>query len=197
MKDWINQVQSDAAMLCEAFVTTSNITAAASGTQTLPSAVRRIKGMYVSAGGVQYQPMQPVSLEEILERRVGATSGTPGTPTLYALLGLSQFEVYPTPIGTETISIYYSRAPVVLSGDSDVPELPEPFASKLLEYGALAEAADFKRDDALQGYQQRYAEWVGKLHAHLTRRKGGLPEQMMVLGTLPYVPHDPSTDWGY
>ena len=137
--------------------------------------------------------MAPVSLQRMLEFRQGSP-GNYETPMYYTMLGLTEIEFFPTPRGTETFTIYYVKAPTVLSGDSNVPEIPEPFASKCLEYGALAEAADFKRDDMLQNYQQRYLEWIGKLRAHITRKHGGVPESMLVYGERPWAPHDPSTD---
>lgn len=166
---------------------------------TLSSTVVRVKGIYVTSGGVQYQPLEPISLERMLELRQGSpASSQGGSLRYYTLVGLSQFELYPTPTGSETLTIYYVRQPTALSANGDIPEIPEPFASKLIEYGALAEAADFKREtDFLQNYQQRYLEWIGKFRAHLGRKRGGVPEQMLIYGTPGYTPHDPSTDIGY
>ena len=197
VKDWLNETLSDAVLQTEALVTVMTMVPTSSASQPLPAAVLRIKGMYVSSGGVQYQPMWPVSLEQMLERRQGSPAASVDTPTLYTLSGLNTIDFWATPRGTETITIYAVTAPPVMTADADVPPLPEPFASKVLEYGALAEAADFKRDDQLQNYQARYQEWIAKLRSHLTRKRGGVPEQMLVLGTPAYAPHDRSTDTGW
>lgn len=194
VKDWLNQVQADAVLQTEALVGLATMTPVASApSQLLDADALRIKAIFPTSGGVQYRPFEPVSLERMLELRQGSP-GTTDTTRYYTFLGLSEIEFWPTPRGTETFSIYYVKAPTVLSADADTPDLPEPFASKLLEYGALAEAADFKRDDQLQNYQQRYLEWVGKLRSHLNRKRGGVPEQMLVYGTPTFPPHDPSTD---
>jgi len=195
VKDWINQAYSNAVLESEALIGVATMTPAANCTsQTLGAAALRIKGLFATYGGVQYKPLSPVSLQRMLEFRQGSP-GNYETPMYYTLLGLTEIEFYPTPRGTEVFTIYYVKAPTVLSGDTDLPEIPEPYASKVLEYGALAEAADFKRDDMLQDYQQRYLEWIGKLRAHVTRKHGGVPEQMMVLGERPFAPHDPSADY--
>ena len=123
----------------------------------------------------------------------GAATAT-GYITHYALLGLSEFEVYPTPQSADVITIYYVAQPTALSADADVPILPEPYASKLLEYGALAEAADFKGDPAEGEYRQLYQMWRGKFIEHLNRAKGGTPEAFEFYPENSFPPHDPSVD---
>ena len=198
VKDWINAAQARANMETEALVTLATMSTTASvSSYTFPSAAVRIKALYVTAGGVQYRPLAPVSLNRILELRqgIGGSGATNAYPQVYALVGLTEFEVFPTPDGTETITVYYLQQPTALSADADVPQLPEPFASKVLEYGALVEAAEFKRDDSLQGFAQQYEAWIQRLRTHLNRLGGGIPLQMEVYGSPVMAPHDPATDW--
>lgn len=173
---------------------------AGASSYTLPSAVMRIKGMYVTpVGGVPSQPLQQTTLDYIIQRRQasGGAVARNGYVTHYALLGLNELEVYPTPSGADVITVYYAALPTPLVNDGDVPILPEPFASKLLEYGALAEAADWKGDPSENEYRQLYQVWVQKLRTHLTRKmSGGQPGQFRVLPGYQFPPHDPSTDLG-
>lgn len=166
---------------------------------TLPTAVARIKQMFVTpVNAVAGGPITATSLDDILMRRRsqgGATLG--GYITLYALLGANDLEVYPTPTSADVITIYYVGLPTALSADSDVPVLQEPWASKLLEYGALAEAADWKGDPSEQEYRQMFEVWKQRYRAHLTRRMGGQPGQFGFFPSRPFRPHDPSTDLGY
>lgn len=198
--DWINQALANACIDSEALVGFAGMTTTAGDVSyTLSATAVRIKSIYVTTGGVQYKPLEPISLEQILELRQqnGSSQPVSGFLRYYCLVGLNQFELYPTPDGTETLTLYYVRQPTPLSADDDVPEIPEPFASKLLEYGALVDAADFKRDDMGAQWAQSYQTWLQRFKANLTRKRGGVPEQMFVYGSPTLPPHDPSTDVGY
>ena len=173
---------------------------AGSYSYTLPSQIIRIKEMVVTpVGATVSAPLLQTTLDEILRRRraLGGTQTAGGYTTHYALVGFSDFEIWPTPQSADVITIYYVAAPTALSGNTDVPILPEPFASKVLEYGAAAEAADFKGDPAENEYRQLYQMWTGKLQAHLNRRKGNQPQQFRIFNQDVFPPHDPSTDLRY
>lgn len=198
--DWINQVYADVCVETEANITSATMTlTAGTYSYTLPSAVSRIKEMYMTpVGGSQLWPLRQTTLDYILRRRVagGGASTATGTATHYTLLGLNEFEVYPTPSAADVVTIYYVALPTALSADSDVPILQEPWASKILEYGALAEAADWKGDPSEQEYRQLYEVWKQKFRGHLTRRAGGQPGQFRIFPGSSFPPHDPSTDLG-
>ena len=194
VKDWINQAQTDAVLRTEALVGVATMTPVAGCTsQTLGNAALRIKALYASYGGQQYHPLEPIGMERILEHRIGA-AGSNEVPRYYALMGLHTLEFWPTPQANTTLYIYYVKAPTVLSDDAEVPEIPEPYASKLLEYGALSEAAEFKRDEMQDIWSKKYDLWVGKLQSHLNRIAGGVAGQLLVYGTNSLPPHDPSAD---
>jgi len=197
-KDWINQVYAQVCVETEANITFATMTlTSGSASYTLPSGVIRIKEMYVTpVAGQQSQPIQQTTLDYILRRRQsgGGTAVATGSVTHYALLGINDLEVYPTPAAADVLTIYYAALPTALSGSSDVPILSEPYASKLLEYGALAEGADFKDDPKEVEYRQMYDLWMRKYQAHLNRKKGGQPGQMNIWNDANYPPHDPSTD---
>src|SRR5215471_4560033 len=120
---------------------------------------------------------------------------TQGTATMYTLQGNS-IELWPTPGGADTMTIYYVGYPPLLSAGTDVPQLDEPYASKLLEFGALIDASDYIKD-ILAGYTypQSFQDWMYRYRQHLSRKQG---TQSLTFrnptGTM--VPHDNSTDTG-
>lgn len=201
VKDWLNQVYAQVCVETEANVVSATMTlTSGSSSYTLPTGVMRIKDMFVTpVGGSQWAPLRAVTLNRMLQMRQ-SSGGAPvvqGSVTHYALLGLSELEVFPTPSAADVITIYYVALPTALSADADVPILQEPYATKILEYGALAEAADFNSDPSESEYRQLYEVWLGKFRAHLSRRQGNLPAQLEVRGAYWWPPHDPSTDVRY
>ena len=199
VKDWINQVYAEICVEMEANISSATMTlTAGSASYTLPSGVSRIKSMYVTpVGAIQSGPIQLTTLDYIIRRRQAAAgTSTNGYITHYALLGINDFEVYPTPQAADVITLWYVKLPVALSANADVPILQEPYASKLLEYGALSEAADFKGDPSESEYRQLFEVWKQKYRGHLTRKRGGQPGQFNMFPTSTFPPHDPSTDLG-
>jgi hypothetical protein len=201
VKDWINQVYAEVCVMTEANITSATM-ALTAGTKsyTLPSGVVRIKEMFVTpVGSVATSPVEQTNLDEILRLRAGnsGVAVSNGTVNRYALLGLNQFEVYPTPGNADVITIYYVALPTALSAGTDVPILGEPFNSQILGDGAAALAADFKSDPQQQTYEQMYGMGLSKFRTHLIRRQGGQTQQLKMYPSRPYVPHDPSTDIGY
>lgn len=199
MKDWINQAYARAVVETEANQVFATMTCTANtASYTLPSGVARIKQMTtLLAGTTGYTaPIRQVSLEKILSmRQSSGTSAVTGTITHYALNGISDLEVYPTPTTADTINIFYVALPTALSANTDVPILPEPYASKVLEYGALVEAADFVKDPfGYLAYAQTLEEWMSRLRLDLNRRRGGQTEQFDVVPYRSFPPHDPSVD---
>lgn len=200
VSDWVNQVYADVCVMTEANVVTGTMALTANvASYTLPSAVLRLKEMYVTpVGTIQSAPLTLTSLDDILTKRRssgGAVLG--GYITHYALLGINDFEVYPTPSAADVLTLWYVALPTALSADSDVPILQEPFASKLLEYGACAEAADWRGDPQEAEYRQLYDLWLQKFRAHLTRKMGGQAGQFQLYPQRQFPPHDPSTDLPY
>ena len=195
--DWINQVYAQVAVETGNTVNTTTISCV-SGTSnyTLSSSVEAILGAYVTPVGANpTAPLQPRSLDWILRKRQagGGASTATGPVTDYALLGINRLEVYPTPSAADTITIYYAGLPTALSANGDTPTIHEPWASKLLEYGALAEAADFLNHPDEPKYRTLYEGWMTRYINHLNR-KGPKPDQLELRGDYVYPPHDPSTD---
>jgi hypothetical protein len=155
--------------------------------------------MYVTpVGGVQSRPIRHTTLDRILTWRQsgGGTAISNGTINYYTIVGLNQLEVYPTPANADVLTIWAVKQPTALSGNTDTTILPEPYSTNILEYGALAEAADFKGDPSEQEYRQLFELWKQKLKTHMTRRVTGQPGQFNIFPSGVYPPHDPSTDTG-
>ncbi len=196
VKAWINWAYADVCNDSEALQTTGTL-ALTAGTanydlSTVASgAILRVKAMYVTAAGAtQSPPLAYVSLADILRRRTSAGSGT---PTHYTLDGLNRLELYPTPAAADVLSFYYSYLPTLLSANGDLQVLGEPW-SKMLEAGALAEAADFVSDPLADQYRVVYEGWKGRFRAHLQRRATVVPRRLGGDYVGAAGLHDPSAD---
>jgi hypothetical protein len=188
VKDWINQIYADAVVETEALqkgdtmAVTPNV-----GSYTLPAAIIRMLQMTMAsaASPTSYgAPLEQVTLEEILALRQSAQVAVTnnGTPAKYAVVGIQEIELWPTPTAADTLLMYYSYLPTALVADGDTLVLPEPFGSKLIEYGTLAEAADYIGDPDQDRYRAMYENWLAKLRTHLNRRRGRGTGQFRVIG---------------
>lgn len=176
---------------------------AATDTYTLPSGIERIVAMYVTpVGNYRSRPLEETSIGDLIEKKVGTTSTSDQSGqyvTHYAVLGIDQIVVWPTPQTTDTLTVWYVTLPTALSADADVPIIHEPYGSKLLFYGAAADAGSFKGDPQGQEYAALFEQWLGRYRTHLNRKKGTSTRQFRVVGQQTYRPHDPSVDlpWNY
>lgn len=191
-KDWINQAYAEVCVETEANVSADTMTlTSGTGSYSLPAGISRIKQMILTpAGSTQTQPpMIRTTLDEILQRRQsgGNVQNAGWYVTHYAVVGLNQFEVWPTPAAADVITLWLVALPTPLAGNTDVPILEEPFSSKLLEYGALVQAGDFKGDPATPEWEGLYREWMGRYVDHLDKRRGVIPGQFHTWGD----------GWGY
>ena len=202
VKDWINQVYADVCVTTEALQESDTMTLTSNqASYTIPSAVVRIKYMAIKQPNqTGYNvPLTLVPLQQILIWRQ-ANAGlatTNGTSMFYAVSGLNDLDLYPTPATADTLLMYYLLQPTALSADSDIPQIPEPYASKCLEYGSLVEASDYLKD-FISGYTYRqvYDEWMQKFRQHLRRKEGGQTKQFPKATSLFRPPSDPSVDTG-
>lgn len=198
IKDWINQTYADVAQETRCFQQTGTSTlTAGTKTYTLSTSVLHIIEMTVTQPGATVRPpLQESSVDEILRWR-SLNSNASGPPQKYALLGLNQLELWPTPSTADTLTTIYTYLPTALSADADVPGIPEPFGSKLLEYGALVQGAEWKKDILMLGeYQQSYQSWLAGFQRFLNRRQGSYPRAFTTWTGNTWRPNDPSVDIG-
>src|SRR5262249_6365538 len=95
--------------------------------------------------------------------------------THYAFTGV--FDVWPTPAAADTITVWYVPFPTPLAANTDVPAIDEPYASKLLEFGALVDAGDFKGDPSTSQWQPDYAPGMARYQQQLDIQQGEMPGQ--------------------
>jgi len=195
-KDWINQAY---AQVCVETETNQGLGTAVlspgATTYQLPPEILRIRAMLLqTAGSTTYgPPMEETTLDDILTLRQGDSASSGTGPSRYALAGLNVLDLWPTPASEDTLLFYYVGPPTALSATSDIPVLQEPYASKLIEYGALAEAADYLKDPDVDKYRALYDMWMKKFRTHLARRAGSHVRSIPT-GRPMVTPHDPSTD---
>jgi hypothetical protein len=197
VKVWINQVYMQACTETQGKETFCQLTLTAGvSSYTMPSDVWEINQMVLTpaSDSVPGGPLECVTLGDLLTRRAGSPSGS---PTCYAMVGETDYEVSPIPDAADTLTVWYVAKPSKLITDTDTPFLPEPYGSKLIEYGALAEGADYKLDPRREEYRQIYEQWLARYRIHLRRRGGGVALQIPRYRQTSLVPHTPSTDTRY
>jgi hypothetical protein len=201
IKDWINRAYFRVVLETEALQanTTQTLTANVNQYQ-LPAPAKRIKWMTAQQAGQSFYgpPLRLSSLDEILWRRKSSGGGviTNGTATHYAFSSPNNIDVWPTPGNADTLLIYYVGYPTALTNPGDVPQIDEPYASELLEVGALIEASDFIKDImAGYTYPQTFQDGMYRFRQHLSR-KAGTQSLDFRIPTGTWLPHDNSTDIG-
>jgi len=181
IKDWINQAYYRVCVETEAVVATGVMSCAAGAySYTLAPQVARVKQMQIRpyGSGTLNPPLIRTTLDELLRRRQsGGDSPLAGQSTHYALLGINDFELWPTPAAGDQILTWYVQFPTPLAANTDVPVLEEPYASKLLEFGALIDAGDFNGDPSTIDWEQNFDTWMTRYVAHLDRKQGIIPGQ--------------------
>jgi hypothetical protein len=201
VKDWINQTYYRVVLEVESVQANTTQTLTPGTAQyTLPAQAKRIKWMVSQLAGASFYgpPLRLTSLDEILWRRKSSGGGviTQGTCTHYAFSSPNFIDVWPTPGSADTLLVYYVAYPTALSAGTDVPQMDEPYASKLIEFGALIDAADYIKDImASFNYPQQFQDWMMRFRQHLSR-KAGTQSLDFRIPTGNYLPHDPSTDIG-
>jgi len=204
VKDWINQTYAEVASQTRCFQTdgTSTMTAG-EDSYTMPVPVLHIDLLTVTPSGANvWFPLKECALIEILNMRA-LGQGTTGPPIKYSLVGMNQLEVWPPARSGDVMTFWYSYLPTALSGDTDVPGIPEPYATNVLTYGACVKAAELKRDLAvLPNYQGQYNQALSAFQVYLNRKAGSYPAAFPTwTGGRRWPFSDPSTDvpwygWG-
>ena len=98
VENWINQVYAHACVMTEATQTGGTVTLqAGTPTYTLPTAVVRMKWVYVTpVNGTQSAALEPLSMDELLRMRMtgGGAATTTGSVQYYALNGTADLPGY-------------------------------------------------------------------------------------------------------
>lgn len=100
-------------------------------------------------------------------------------PSDWYFYGLTP-KVFPKPNSAYTATLRYYKKPTLLSGDSDVPDLPSEF-EELLVVGAAYRVLQAKDNyDQAAILQNKYDELLDKLVAKYTQRQVGTPTIMRI-----------------
>ena len=194
VKDWINQVYYQACIETNFYESSWTLgvplTPNASSI-AVPAAVVKLEYIVpTGTDGSNWATMDEVQFEEILDSRAWQGGSIPlGAPSKYAFRSgqASTIEFYPNAAGGEVFTFYGLFLPTALVADNAVPIFPEPFASKVLEYGALVQAAEFKKDIFfLNTYQQDWADWKMRLQMFNNQRPGAKVQQMRITNERPW-----------
>lgn len=169
--DWVNEAYAQVCIETEFLRSTATSSLSATNTNVaLPAGIIRIVSLQAKPSGGSYgAPMQRVSMDRLLALRAG--NATAATPAFYTVTQ-STVEFFPTAVGGETLQWWYSKLPTALSAATDTPAIDEPYATRLLEYGALAIAAEIVKDSADAEYKQLYQQWLQRFVQHLELRQG-------------------------
>lgn len=199
VKDWLNQTYAKVVLETEALQQAATMALTPNvSSYTLPSAIIRIKWMAAAAASTPTAygpPLKAVTLEDILIRRQSdyITTATGSSVGMYALVGIQEIEVYPTPTAADILLVYYSYLPTALSAGSDVPVIAEPYASELLEYGALARGGEFVEHPRTEEWAGLYEDALRRFRKQVNRKQGGGTMQFALPG-VPSIPYQSSAD---
>lgn len=173
---WINEGIVDVLCETQCNVDSQTVTPGASADYALSASVLGIIDMYTTSGGTD-DPLDQVSVSDLLEMRRNGSTSTGGSVVSYALAGTDLVLFYPTPAAADTFTMYYVPKPTAMSGSADDPSsaslggIRSDF-HKAIEFYALAEAADYDDDgSSAQGerYLARYENELGKIRRKLIR----------------------------
>lgn len=197
---WVNEGVVEVLKRTKCTVQSATATPGATADYALPTTVLDLVDVYFTSGGQTYEPLERVTVDELLLYRQASTTGTAGPPAKFALAGNGLVMWWPTPSATDTITYYAVVRPTALSASSDTPSsasnggIPDEY-HKAIEVYAFAEAADWADDQTSaqgQRYRDRFNELVGQIRSDL-RRKGGRPLRARVGNRLRgWRPHDRS-----
>jgi hypothetical protein len=194
---YINRAYADVAMVSKFFEgsVAGAALAAAATSQAIPATIIEVEDVTMSYAGIQ-PPMREYTWEQLLRVRSYTQTGQ-GPPQAYAVRNTT-VEFWPSAQGGEILTYYGSMQPTVwLVNDADIPAFPEPFATSLLEYGALVQAAEFQNDLLMLGeFQQSYGAWLAKFAKFMATRQGTDARAFDIrMGMSGLLPHDRSSDW--
>lgn len=201
-KQWVNQAYARTCIETEFFESaqaTTNLVASQTSL-TIPSILFGVEYIVpVGADGAPWPPMMEVPFQEILELRAWSGGTIPiGAPSRYAYRSSASptIEFWPIAAGGEVLTFYGYQLPVNLSADGDLPIFPEPYASKCLEYGAIVDACQFKKDlIMLDTYKGDFEDWLERFRMFRFERQGMRVQSMPVEKQRPY-PRGNSVDTG-
>jgi hypothetical protein len=172
------------------YVTTTTINEVANtGDYTLDSGIIRVTAWQWTNTTLVTVPAR-ISVPDLLYLRANASASSPASS--YAIAGSNLLMVFPTPDAADTVTLYYTPRPTVMSSGSHDPSnatyggIPAEF-HKAIELYALREGADYSKDGDMVKYDQMYLREIQKIRRYVDM-KGGRKGRVLVNGTRRHVP---------
>lgn len=168
VKDWLNEAQLEiAARLRCIDKELSDTFADATGVEPVPADFVDIEGFRIGTADVVFVDSQSFwgAKDESL---------TLEEPAAYLgrIFG-GNFEVYPAPAAATAYKLRYIRKPATLSGDSDVPEIPEEWHVHMTYYATARALYKLNEEGNADRYMAMYQEGLPPKRSPRSRNRPG------------------------
>lgn len=154
---WINDSMREIAHKKDLFqVKATSAAVAQQAAYALPAGISKLYS--VKYKGIALQALSMAEADELIGSvDLTVAQGYPvGTPSHY-FMWANQINLYPAPDSAgNDITVYYTRVPTAVAADGDIPELPDEYHNRIVEY-CLAQAHEL--DDNLDASQIKMAQF--------------------------------------
>jgi hypothetical protein len=116
---WANDAVIDVLRKTHCYVAAATMSlTSGQGDYTLDANILAIEDIYTTSSGSNFR-LTRKSSTDLLSLRMFSVTGSP--EQFYALSGLNLLMLYPTPLQTDSLTVYYVPRPTALSGNTDDP----------------------------------------------------------------------------
>lgn len=147
-------------------------------TELTANGVLRIVSMTAVGAGAGQRPLPLEVVDAAQLDELGRYADAPSLPGRIAVMGLTQFVLWPTPSADVFLNGWVVPRPDALVDDADVPDEPEEY-HRTIVYRAIQIGLELDRQawDEVQAFEQRYLQGVGAALA-ARKRIAGKPKSL-------------------